>query len=127
VLIIQMVLVAMACLFGLFEAMQLFDRENLLFAATDAAWPLSMLTMNLVGVTTAVVGRLHGWRRFAIIPCGLSFPLGIIASIATGLPLDNLAIGAFFFGMLALFWCILGFVVRQSAVSPARVVMPRIA
>lgn len=124
VLVLQMALIALAFFFGVFEAMQVLSEDNILFMVTDIAWPLSMITMNFVGITTAVVGRLTGWRRFAVVPCGLSFPIGILASIVTGLEMNSQAIGLLFFGMLAVFWCVMGFAVRQSADEPVVVGVP---
>ena len=114
VLAIQLLLVTLAFLFGLFEATGLVGEENILFTITDIAWPLSMVWMLAVGITAAIVGRLSGWRRFAPLLCGLAFPSSILIGIITGLEMEGLAMGLVFFGMLAVFWTLLGFAVRQS-------------
>jgi hypothetical protein len=114
VLAIQLVLVALAFAFGFIEATGLLGEENIVFIATDIAWPLSMLWMLAVGISAAVVGRLPGWQRFVPLLCGLAFPLSIILGIVAGLDMQSDVMGLVFFGMLAVFWGLLGFVVRQS-------------
>ncbi|MBC8074686.1 MAG: hypothetical protein H7Y32_01310 [Chloroflexales bacterium] len=124
VLTIQLTLVALAFLFGLFEATGLVGDENILFTITDIAWPLSMLTMNLVAITAAIVGKLRGWQRFAPLLCGLALPASIILGIVTGAGMDSDLVGYIFFGMLAVFWGLLGFVVRQSEAEMVPLVAP---
>lgn len=124
VLALQLVLVALAFLFGLFEATALVGDENPLFLVTDMAWPLSMLTMNLVGITIAVVGRLRGWQRFAPLLCGLALPITIALGAVSGAGVQGDMVGYVFFGMLAVFWGLLGLVVRQSEAELAPMVAP---
>jgi hypothetical protein len=114
VLNIQLVGLVMACLFGFFEATQILPEDNLIFIATDLAWPLSMLFMIVVGVTVIVAGRLRGWRRFVPLLCGLGLPIGILASLAFGWPMDSQASGILFFSWLGIFWLLLGFIVYSS-------------
>lgn len=114
VLGLQMVLVFLAFLFGFFEATDLVPDTNPLFIITNIVWPLSMLTMNLVGITAAVVGRLSGWRRFALLPCGLAFPTITGLSIIAGLDMESAAVGMSFFGWLAVAWALMGFIVYDS-------------
>lgn len=124
VLGLQLLLVTLAFCFGLFEATALVPEENPLFIVTDMAWPLSMLTMNLVGITAAVVGRLPGWQRFALLPCGLALPTTILMGAIMGEGMQSALIGLIFFGMLAIFWGLMGFVVRQSEDAPALTAAP---
>lgn len=114
VLGLQMVLVFLAFLFGFFEATALVSDTHPLFIITNIVWPLSMLTMNLVGITAAVVGQLRGWRRFALLPCGLAFPIITGFSILVGADMESAAIGMAFFGWLAVAWAVMGFVVYDS-------------
>jgi hypothetical protein len=116
---LQLLLVSLAFLFGLFEATGLLSEENPVFILTDMAWPLSMLTWNLVSITAAVVGRLAGPRRFALLPMGLALPITIVLGIVTGGGMQGDLIGVIFFGMLAAFWALMGYVVRQSEEAPA--------
>src|SRR5918994_343993 len=69
VLLIQLVGLVLAFIFGFFEAMALLDENNIIFVVTDLAWPLSMLWMLVVGVTVIVAKRLSGWQRFVPVLC----------------------------------------------------------
>jgi hypothetical protein len=124
VLIFQLVLVALAFLFGLFEATGLIGEENILFTITDIAWPVSMLAMNLVGITIAVVGKLRGWQRFAPLLPGLALPTTIVLGMLLGEGMQGDLVGYIFFAMLAVFWGLLGLIVRQSEAEPAPLSAP---
>jgi hypothetical protein len=120
----QILLVSLAFLFGLFEATGLVGEENILFTITDIAWPLSMVFMLAVGGATIAARRLPGWHRFAPLFCGLSFPTTILLSLATGMDMQSQVAGIIFFGMLAVFWMLLGFVVRQTDAAPEPAAAP---
>jgi len=124
VLGLQLLLVSLAFVFGLFEATKLVPETSPLFIVTDIAWPLSMLTWNLVSITAAVVGRLPGRLRFALLPCGLALPITIVLSIVTGGGMQGQLVGVIFFAMLTVFWATMGFAVRQSEPAPARAAAP---
>jgi hypothetical protein len=124
VLGLQITLVSLAFLFGLFEATSLLAEDNPLFIITDMSWPISMLFMLVVGITAAVVGRLAGWRRFAPLLCGLAFPLSILITMALGGDMQSQIAGLIFFGMLAAFWGLLGYVVRGTEAEPEALVAP---
>ena len=109
VLLVQLFGLVLACLFGFFEATGLLGRDDLAFNVTDAAWPLSMAWMLVVGITVVVAKRMSGWRRFVPLLCGLWFPLGMVAMVALG---DES--GVFGFGLAAVFWVLLGHVARTS-------------
>jgi hypothetical protein len=111
VLIIQLVGLVLACAFGLIEATGLFDENNIVFIVTDAAWPLSMLFMLVVGIAVLLAKRLSGWQRFVPLLCGLTFPVSIILGLVTGLGLDG-PMEFVFFGLIAVLWMLLGYVVR---------------
>lgn len=104
---VQLLGLSLAFMFGLFEATGLLGRESLVFNVTDAAWPLSMLWMLVVGVSVIAAKRLAGWRRFVPLLCGFWFPIGMVAMIAFG---DES--GVIGFGLAAVFWTLLGYVVR---------------
>jgi hypothetical protein len=114
VLIWQMFLVVLAFLFGVFEASQIISSENILYIITDIAWPLSMLSMLFVAITTAVVGVLPGWRRFAILPSGLIMVISILASIVIGSSLSEPVIAFASVVAMVLCWCLMGFTVFSS-------------
>jgi len=110
VLLIQLVGLVLACLFGFFEATGLLGRDDLAFNVMDAAWPLSMLWMLVVGITVVVAKRMSGWRRFVPLLCGLWLPLGIPAQIVLGEQT-----GSIMFGVSAVLWVLLGYAVRGGS------------
>ncbi|MDP8923949.1 MAG: hypothetical protein M3O34_13845 [Chloroflexota bacterium] len=109
VLLIQLVGLVLAFLFGLFEATGLLDRENIIYNITDAAWPLSMLWMLVVGITVLLAKRLPGWKRFIPVLCPLWLPVAIAGSAAFG----DLG-GLIGIGLAAILWTLLGYTVRDS-------------
>jgi hypothetical protein len=121
VLLVQLVGLGLAFMFGFFEATGLLGRESLVFNITDAAWPLSMLWMIVVGVSVLVAKRLLGWQRLVPLLCPLWLPMAIILSIAFG---DTVG-GIVGFGYAAVVWALLGYVVvrsgsRQAAAPTAK-------
>ena len=119
VLGIELGLVSLAFLFGLFEATGTLGEGNIIWALTDIAWPLSMVFMLVVGVTAAVVGRLPVPYRFVPLLCGLAFPLSILIDVASGAGMDGQIMALTFFSMTTAFWFLLGLAVRQSQAMPA--------
>ena len=109
VLLIQLVGLVLAFMFGFFEAAGLLGRESIIFNVTDAAWPLSMLWMLVVGVTVVVAKRLPGWKRFVPVLCPFWLVLAIAGSAAFG---D--AGGFLGLGFAAVLWALLGYVVLDS-------------
>lgn len=120
-LLIQLVGIVLAFAFGFFEATGLLGRENIVFNVTDIAWPLSMLWMLVVGVTVIFAKRLPGWHRFVPFLCGLWFPLGMVAMAAFG---DES--GFVGFGLAAIFWTLLGYVVRDAGEQTGLVPEPTV-
>ena len=113
VLLIQLAGLVLAFLFGFFEATGLLGRDSIIFNVTDAAWPLSMLWMLVVGITVIVAKRLDGWKRFVPILCPFWLLIAILGSMALG---DT--VGSFLgFGYAALLWALLGYIVRDSRES----------
>ncbi len=110
VLLIQLIGLLLAFLFGLFEATGLFGRESIVFNVTDAPWPLSMLWMIVVGITVIVAKRLSGWQRFVPLLCPLWLLIAAILSIAFG-DTAGVIVG---FGYAAVLWALLGYVVVRS-------------
>ena len=108
VLLIQLVGLVLAFMFGLFEATGLLGRESIVFNSTDAAWPLSMIWMLVVGITVIRANRLSGWQRFVPLLCPFWLLIAIGGSAAFG---D--AVGGFLgLGYAAILWVVLGYVVR---------------
>lgn len=118
VLLVQLVGLVLAFMFGFFEATGLLGRESIIFNVTDVAWPLSMLWMIVVGITVIAAKRLSGWQRFVPLLC----PLWLL-SAAVGLVLGETVALIAGFGYAAVFWALLGYVVllsesRQPAPTP---------
>ncbi len=114
VLLIQLVGLVLAFIFGFLEATRLLGRESIIFNVTDAAWPLSMLWMIVVGITVIRAKRLSGWRRFVPLLCPFWLPIAIVGDIALG------ATGGFIgVGYAAVLWALLGYVVRSNSRQPA--------
>jgi hypothetical protein len=111
VLSIQLVGLVLAFLFGLFEATGLFE-GTIIFTITNAAWPLSMLWMLVVGITVITARRFTGWRRFVMVLCPFWLLVAILGSIALGPAGENL--GA---GFSAVMWILLGLAVRDGVES----------
>jgi hypothetical protein len=109
VLLIQLVGLVLAFAFGLFEATGLLGRESIVFNITDAAWPLSMLWMIVVGISVIRAKRLSGWQRFVPLLCPFWLPLAAVGTIAFG------ETGGFIgVGFAAVLWALLGYVVLRS-------------
>ena len=110
VLLVQLVGLVLAFASGLFEATGLFGRGDTIFDVADSAWPLSMIWMFLpVGISAILAGRLPGWRRFVPMLCGSWLPLSFAL-----MPLFGDSAVYVGFGMTAVFWLMLGLVVRNS-------------
>ena len=116
-LLIQLVGLVLAFLFGFFEATALLDENNIVWVVTDFAWPLSMLWMVVVGVTVIVAKRLLGWQRFVPVLCPFWLPLAALGSVIGD------EVGVVGLGYSAVLWFLLGYVVfrsesRQAAPTP---------
>lgn len=109
VLQIQLVGLVLAFMFGFFEATGLLGRESIIFNITDAAWPLSMLWMLVVGITVIRANRLSGWQRYVPLLCPFWLLIAIVGSMAFG---D--AGGLLGVGYAAVLWSLLGYIVLDS-------------
>ena len=108
VLQIQIVGLVLAFMFGFFEATGLLGRDSIIFNITDAAWPLSMLWMLVVGIAVIRAHRLSGWRRFVPLLC----PFWLLIAIGGSTVFGDTAGGFLGFGYAAILWVVLGYVVR---------------
>jgi len=109
VLLIQLAGLVLAFMFGFFEATGLLGGA-IIFHVTNAAWPLSMLWMLVVGITVIRARRLSGWQRFVPLLCPFWLLIAILGSMAFG---D--AVGGFLgFGYAAILWGLLGYTVFDS-------------
>ena len=122
VLLIQLIGLVLAFMFGFFEATGLLGRESIIFNITDAAWPLSMLWMLVVGITVIRANRLSGWQRFVPVLCPFWLLIAIVGSMAFG---DT--VGGFLgFGYAAVLWVLLGYIVRGGSRQVGTVPKPAV-
>ena len=118
VLLIQLVGLVLAFIFGFIEATALLDENNIVWVVTDLAWPLSMLWMLVVGGTAIVARQLSGWQRFVPVLCPFWLPLSALGSAIGD------AGGVIGLGYSAVLWFLLGYVAflgsdsRQGAPTP---------
>jgi len=122
VLIIQLVGLVLAFLFGFFEATGLLGSDSVIFDVTDAAWPLSMLWMVVVGVTVIRAKRLSGWQRFVPLLCPFWLPIAGIVGMIFGWVTGNI-VG---FGYAAVLWVLLGNIVRSNSQQPVPTPRPSV-
>jgi hypothetical protein len=83
------------------------------YAACDAAWPLSVVFMLVVGAFALAARVLAGWRRWTPLLCGLAVPLlfGVAATVGR-------EAGILLFGVYTcVSWALLGAAVRSGALS----------
>ena len=115
VLLIQLVGLVLAFIFGFIEATALLDENNVVFILTNAAWPLSMLWMILVGITVIRAKRLSGWQRFVPLLC----PFWLVFAIAGSAVFGDAAGGIVGFGYAAVLWGLQGYLVLSNSQQPA--------
>ena len=107
---IQLGLLVAALLWQISQALQIGNTATLpSFRPGDALWPICLGGMTFVGLG-ALAGSWQGWRRYAPLACGMSFPLTL------GLP-DLLGPSwSIAFGVLAAYaWSGLGLAVVLEA------------
>jgi hypothetical protein len=109
VLLVQLVGLVLAFLFGFVEATRLFDKNDIVFIVTDVAWSLSMLWMLVVGITVVVARRLSGWQRFIPLLCPFWLPIALFLSAALGDWAGFIGVG-----YAAVLWGLLGYIVFVS-------------
>lgn len=118
VLLIQLVGLVLAFTFGFFEATGLLGRESIIFNITDAAWPLSMLWMLVVGITVIKANQLSGWQRFVPLLC----PFWLLIAIFGSMTFGDTAGGFLGIGYAAVLWALLGYIVfdgqEQASATP---------
>jgi hypothetical protein len=93
------------------------DRSGALYRAADAAWPISVMFMIVVGIAVARAGVLRGWRRFTPVFCGAPLPLSIITAAVA----SRAAMGSVFGVMTTLAWGAMGWALITSDGARAHV------
>ena len=121
-LLIQLVGLVLAFIFGFIEATALLDENNIVFILTNAAWPLSMLWMIVVGITVVRARRLSGWQRFVPLLC----PFWLVLAIAGSAVFSDAAGGIVGFGYAAVLWVLLGYIVLSNSQQPSPTPRPAV-
>ena len=114
VLLVQAVGLVLAFMSGFFEATGLLGGGSIVFGVMDAVWPLRLLWMLVVGATVVAAKRLTGWRRFVPLVC----PFWLLIGLAATPVLGEDTVGIVAFGLTAIFWTALGYVVRGERFEP---------
>ena len=79
-LYVQLTFLIMAASSDLVTLLKIPVPENVFFY-WDLFWPLSNCLMVVTGITIAIAGRLHGWRRWVPLITGLWLPLTMVVKI----------------------------------------------
>ncbi|NUO79815.1 hypothetical protein HUU05_07040 [candidate division KSB1 bacterium] len=84
--------------------------SNVFYQICNAAWPLSVLFMLVIGAMALRAGVWAGWHRFTPLLCGLALPLMFLLRAVWGRE-----VGVFFFGIYTtIAWALLAFAVRNA-------------
>jgi hypothetical protein len=89
--------------------------QTAFYAVCDAAWPLSVVFMLVVGAFTLAARVLRGWRRWTPTLCGLAVPLLIGVGGTVGRREGILLFGVYTF----VAWALLGVAVWTGAAAAA--------
>jgi len=84
--------------------------HTLFYSVCDAAWPLSVLFMLVVGAFTLRGDVFRGWRRWTPLLCGLSLPLLFAVGGVVGQRAALLVFGGYTFAA----WAALGAAIRST-------------
>lgn len=92
------------------------NNGSFFYSVSDAAWPLSVLFMLVVGIFTLKTKVWEGWRRFAPLLCGFALPVMLVVSGLAGKQAGIIAFGIY--TMVA--WMLLGYAVRTGSQEALR-------
>ena len=106
---VELVGVTLAAIFQVFEFTG-FGQGTVFHTITDIAWPLSMLTLLIIGIAIAIIGGLRGAARFVPIIAPIWLPLSILAGIALGEQASLIISGI----VATLGWFLTGYVIFQG-------------
>jgi hypothetical protein len=121
VLVVLFVGLALAAVFELLHIVTPNPNdESILFQVTDAAWPLSVTFMIVVGFAVLRTGRLAEWRRFTPLLCGLTLLIFFAVSAIIG-GIAGQVVGGIWFTVA---WMLLGYAVRATSLPVSREPVP---
>jgi hypothetical protein len=113
---VELVGVTLAAIFQVLEFTG-FGEGTIFYTITDIAWPLSMLTLLIIGITIAIIGGLRGAARFVPIIAPIWLPLSILSSMAFGEQASLIISGI----VATLGWFLTGYVIFQGGGFTKRV------
>jgi hypothetical protein len=99
------------------------QNANTLYFILDFFWPISNITLLIVGIVIAVKRVLPGRKRFAVLIAGLWLPFTIITSMLTGPGTTNIIISGMY---STIAWFGMGHMVWKSAAVRRGVVEARV-
>jgi hypothetical protein len=106
---VELVGVTLAAIFQVFEFTG-FGEGTIFFTITDIAWPLSMVTLLIIGITIAIIGGLRGAARFVPILAPIWLPLNIVVTMTVGRDAALIVSGI----VATLGWVLTGYVIFQG-------------
>jgi hypothetical protein len=106
---VELVGIVLAAIFQVFEFTG-FGEGTIFFTITDIAWPLSMLTLLIIGITVAIIGGLRGAARFVPLIAPIWLPLNIVVMMAVGRDAALIVSGI----VATIGWFLTGYVVFQG-------------
>lgn len=106
---VELVGVVLASIFQLLEFTRI-GAGTTFYAITDIAWPLSMLTLLIIGITISIIGGLRGAARFVPIIAPIWLPVSILSSMAFGEQTSLVVSGV----VATIGWFLTGYVIFQD-------------
>lgn len=107
--------ITLAAIFQIFEFTG-FGEGTVFYTITDIAWPLSMLTLLIIGITVAIVGGLRGAARFVPVIGPLWLPITMaLMAVSTE---ASLLVGSL---VATIGWFLTGYVIFQGGGFTKRV------
>lgn len=114
VLVIELIGTTLALINQVYGFTGTTNDNNLLYAITDFAWPLSVTFMIVVGIATIRAKVLPGAFRFAPLFCGFAFLLIVVLSI---IGIDAVRLNLFPI-YTAITWGLMAYAIRRSTDAP---------
>jgi hypothetical protein len=106
---VELVGVVLAAIFQIFEFTG-FAAGTIFFTITDIAWPLSMVTLLIIGITIAIIGGLRGAARFVPIIAPIWLPVGILSGMLFSEQVSMVLSGS----IATIGWFLTGYVILQG-------------
>ena len=89
---------------------------SVLYTITDIAWPLSMLTLLIIGIVAIFARQFEGWLRFTPLIAALWLPFGIFEMAVLGETVGQVVGGLH----TAIGWFLIGYAIFRGGKLAAR-------